>query len=50
MDIDFTNQVSSCCEAVLDIPEFDECNEWAPENYGIYTCPECGKDCEAIYA
>jgi len=42
-------RVSSCCDVVLDMPEFDEYNENAPQNFGIYTCPKCNKDCEAKY-
>ena len=32
--------LSSCCRVAIDLQEFDETNENAPQNYGIYHCPK----------
>ena len=40
--------VSSCCRVAINIPAYDETNENAPQNFGIYHCPKCGNDCEEL--
>ena len=40
--------LSSCCRVAIDVPEYDETNENAPQNYGIYHCPKCENECSEL--
>lgn len=37
---------TNCCDEVIDLPDFDDQNENAPQNFGIYHCPVCDHDCD----